>query len=220
LKYKKIVLFCFILVNLIAICISIEVNAQANYDFKIEEDDSFVWEVKELNKYEFEKTFGFEPAFEVAEKTRRVIQDVEETDNGWLITEELWDYGEDWDEDGAIVSEEVFDDPAEYDDNIFLPTPVDQYLDNAQEDLPSEYLVEGLRVTKRQTDYNIIREYDSNGVLVLETYENKDGIVIVKVEGTFRVIPMGDFYLGFIALAVAAIIIVMLKRKNFVIKEG
>jgi hypothetical protein len=207
------------LVNIIAICISVQVNAQANYDFKREEDDTYVWEVKELNKHEFEKTFGFEPAFEVEEKTRRVIQDVEDTDNGWLITAEVWDYGEDWDEDGEILDEEVFDDPADYDDNIFLPTPVDQYLDDAQEDLPSEYLIEGLRVTKRETDYNIIREYDSNGVLVVEMYENKDGIVIVRVEGTFRVIPLGNFYLGFIALAVAAIVILMIKKKKIVIRE-
>jgi hypothetical protein len=207
------------LVNIIAICISTNVNAQANYDFRLEEDDTYVWEVKELNKHEFEKTFGFEPAFEVEEKTRRVIQDVEDTDNGWLITAEVWDYGEDWDEDGEILDEEVFDDPADYDDNIFLPTPVDQYLDDAQEDLPSEYLIEGLRVTKRETDYNIIREYDSNGVLVVEMYENKDGIVIVRVEGTFRVIPLGNFYLGFIALAVAAIVILMIKKKKIVIRE-
>lgn len=207
------------MVNIIAICISTNVNAQANYDFRLEEDDTYVWEVKELNKHEFEKTFGFEPAFEVEEKTRRVIQDVEDTDNGWLITAEVWDYGEDWDEDGEILDEEVFDDPADYDDNIFLPTPVDQYLDDAQEDLPSEYLIEGLRVTKRETDYNIIREYDSNGVLVVEMYENKDGIVIVRVEGTFRVIPLGNFYLGFIALAVAAIVILMIKKKKIVIRE-
>jgi hypothetical protein len=51
------------LVNIIAICICTNVNAQANYDFRLEEDDTYVWEVKELNKHEFEKTFGFEPAF-------------------------------------------------------------------------------------------------------------------------------------------------------------
>jgi hypothetical protein len=99
-----------------------------------------------------------------------------------------------------------------------LPTPVHEYLEEAQEDLPSEYLVEGLKVTKRETDYNVIREYDARGIMILEMYENKDGIVIVKVESTFRVIPMGNFFIGFIALAVTSIIIVLIRKEKFLIR--
>ncbi|MFX1339736.1 MAG: hypothetical protein ACFFDK_14080 [Promethearchaeota archaeon] len=193
---------------------SVEVYAQ-NYDFKVEEDDTFVWEITELNKYEFKRVFGFEPAFENGDKTRRIVQDVEENEDGWYVTVEFWDFQDDWDEDGAIIYEQVYDNPGNFRDNIFLPTPVDQYLEEASKDLPSNYLVEGQKVTIRETDYNRILEYDANGVLLSETYENKDGIVLVKVENTLRVIPMGNFFIGFIILAVLSIIVVMIKKKKY-----
>ena len=199
--------------------LSIEVYAQEEYDFNLDEDDSFVWECTELNKYEFKRVFGFEPAFEKGEKTRRVIQDVEDNADGWFVTVEFWDYQKDWDEDGAIIYEQVYDSPSKYEDNIFLPTPVNEYLTEASEDLPSNYVVEGHRVIIRETDYNRILEYDTRGVLLSELYENKEGIVLVKVESTLRVIPMGNFFIGFIILALVSIIVVMIKKKKYSIME-
>ena len=198
--------------------LSVDVYAQ-DYDFKHEEDDSFVWEVTELNKYEFKRVFGFEPSFEVSDKTKRTIQDVDDNDDGWFITVEFWDYQKDWDEDGAIIYEQVHDSPGSYEDNIFLPTPVNEYLADASEDLPSNYIVEGQRVTIRETEYNRILEYDANGVLLSELYENKEGIVLVKVESTLRVIPMGNFFIGFIILAVLSIIVIMIRKKKYLIVE-
>ena len=198
---------------------SIEVYAQEDYELEIEEDDTFDWEVTELNKYEFDRVFGFEPAFEKGDKTRRTIEDVEDTDFGWFVTVEFWDYQKDFDEDGAIIYEEVYDSPGDYEANIFLPTPVNEYLEEASEDLPSEYLVEGQRVTIRETDYNRIIEYDARGIMISETFENKEGIILVKVESTLRIIPMGNFFIGFTVLAVISLIIIMIKKKKFLIKE-
>ena len=204
--------------NVITLFLSVEVFAQ-DYEFDLEEDDSFVWEITELNKYEFERVFGFEPAFENGDKTRRVIQDVDDNDDGWFVTVEFWDYQADWDEDGAIIYEQVYDSPSDFRDNIFLPTPVNEYLEEASEDVPSNYIIEGHRVTIREADYNRILEYDANGILLSETYENKEGIVLVKVENTLRVIPMGNFFIGFIILAVLSIIVVMIKKKKYSIIE-
>ncbi len=190
-----------------------------DYKFDHEEDDSFVWECTELNKYEFERVFGFEPSFEKGDKTRRTIQDVDENADGWFVTVEFWDFQKDWDEDGAIIYEQVYDSPSDYEDNIFLPTPVNEYLADASDDLPSNYIVEGQRVTIRETEYDRILEYDANGVLFSESYENKDGIVLVKVESTLRIIPMGNFFIGFIILAVLSIIVVMIKKKKYLIVE-
>ena len=47
----------------------------------------------------------------------------------------------------------------------------------------------------------------------------KEGIVLVKVESTLRVIPMGNFFIGFIFLAVLSIIVVMIKKKKYSIME-
>jgi len=198
---------------------SIEVYAQANYKLEIEEGDTYDWEVTELNKFEFDRVFGFEPAFEKGDKTRRTIENIEETTFGWLITVEFWDFQKNWDEDGAIVYEEIYDSPGDYEANIFLPTPVDEYLQKASEDLPSEYLVEGQRVTIREKDYNRILEYDARGILLSETFENKNGIILVKVESTLRLIPMGNYFIGFTVLAIISIIILMIKQKKFTIKE-
>lgn len=207
------------MINFIGLLLSTEVKAQAAYDFDLEEDDSYTWQVTELNKYEFERTFGFDPAFEQGDRTRRTIEDVDDTDDGWAVTVEFWDYQKDFDDDGEIIYEDVFDTPGDYEDNIFLPTPVEDYLEEAADDLPSEYLVEGLRVTIRETDYNRILEYNTQGILVSETFENKEGILIVKVEGTFRIIPMGHYYLGFTALGIVSVVIVMIKKKKLKFKD-
>ena len=198
---------------------SIEVYAQANYTLEIEEGDTYDWEVTELNKFEFDRVFGFEPAFEKGDKTRRTIENIEDTTFGWLITVEFWDFQQNWDEDGAIVYEEIYDSPGDFEANIFLPTPVNEYLQKASEDLPSNYLVEGQRVTIRETDYNRILEYDARGILLSETFENKNGIILVKVESTLRVIPMRNYFIGFTVLAIISIIILMIKQKKFTIKE-
>ena len=66
----------------------------------------------------------------------------------------------------------------------------------------------------------MVKEYDGKGVLVLEEYTDDDGIVLVRVEGLFRIIPGANIevILGVLALAIIGIIIVMVKRKMFRIK--
>lgn len=200
--------------------LSIEVNAQGEYELEVEEDDNFTWEITELNKYEFERVFGYEPAFEVGDKTRREIEDIEETSDGWFITVEFWDYQQDWEDDGGTIYEEVYENPGDYEANIFVPTPVNEYLSEASDELPSEYLVEGQRVTIRESEYHRIIEYDTRGVLASETFENKEGIVLVKVENTIRVIPMGNYFIGFMIFTIVSIIVIMMKKKNYIIKES
>ena len=209
----------FILMNIITMCMSIKVSAQETYEFKLSEDDSFIWEVKELNVHNFEKVFGFEPAFEKGDKTRRTIRDIDKKSFGWSLSVEFWDYKDDFDEDGAMIYEEVYDNPAEYKDNIFIPTPVNDYLVEADDDLPSKYIVEGAKVTQRESEYTIVREYDTRGFLALEEYTDDNGIVLIRVEATFRTIPMSNYFIGFIVLAIVCIIFVMIKKKKFLIKK-
>lgn len=209
----------FILMNIITMCMSIKVSAQETYEFKLSEDDSFIWEVKELNVHNFEKVFGFEPAFEKGDKTRRTIRDIDKKSFGWSLSVEFWDYKDDFDKDGAMIYEEVYDNPAEYEDNIFIPTPVIDYLAEADDELPSKYIVEGAKVTQRESEYTIVREYDTRGFLALEEYTDDDGIVLIRVEATFRTIPMSNHFIGFIVLAIVCIIFVMIKKKKFLIKK-
>ena len=207
-----------LVMNLITVCISVNVNAQTEYTFDLDEDDSFVWEVKELNIYAFEKTFGFEPAFEKGDKTRRTIRDIDEDPDGWTLSVEFWDYKDDFEEDGHIIEEKVYDNPENYKDDIFIPTPVNDYLEELP-DHDSSYVVQGASIDKRETKYTATREYDQRGVLVLEEYVDDDGILLVRVEATFRIIPMGNYFIGFIALGVISITFVMIKKKKFLIQK-
>ncbi len=197
---------------------SVDVKA-ATYEFELDEDDSFTWEVTELNPHQFEKVFGFEPNFEKNDETKKTIKRIDDIADGWSLTIELWDFKIDQDDNGTIVYEDVPDSPGNYDENIFIPTPVNDFLAAAGEDLSSKYSVDGATVERIETDYTMTKEYDQRGVLLSEEYIDDDGIVLVKVEGTFRVIPSGniELVLGFIALAIAGIIIVLIKKKKFLI---
>ena len=147
------------------------------------------------------------------------IRDIDEDPHGWTLSVEFWDYKDDFEEDGVIITEEVYENPADYKDDIFIPTPVNDYLEELP-DVDSSYDVDGARVDKREPEYTATREYDQRGVIVLEEYVDDDGILLVKVEATFRIIPIGNYFIGFIALAVISIIFVMIKKKKFIIQKS
>lgn len=209
----------FILISITTIYISVDVSA-ATYDLDVEEDDSFTWEVTEVNVHYFEKVFGFEPNFEKGDETKRDIERIIDSTDGWKFTVKLWDFKIDKDTNGTIVYDDVPSSPSDYDENIFIPTPVNDFLSEAAEDLSSEYTVQGSRVTKEEDDFTMEKEYDQNGVLAVETYTDEDGIVLVKIEGNFRAIPSANVELivGIMAISLAALVIVMIKRKKFNIK--
>ena len=221
LKLKKSLIIILVLISLINgfLWMSADAKAQA-YDFELDEDDSFTWEVTEVNPHQFEKVFGFEPNFEKNDETKQTIQRIDEVDEGWSLTIEFWDFKIDKDDNGTIVYETVPDNPDDYDENIFIPTPVNDFLANT--DLGSQYTVTGDTVERVESDFTMTKKYDSRGVMVLEEYVDDDGIVLVRVEGTFRIIPSGsvEMTLGFIALAIIAIIIVIIKKNKFFIRTS
>lgn len=200
---------------------SVDVKA-ATYEFELDEDDSFTWEVTELNPHQFEKVFGFEPNFEKNDEIKKTIKRIDDTEGGWSLTIEFWDFKIDKDDNGTIVYEDVPDSPGDYDENIFIPTPVNDFLAAAGEKLSSKYSMDGATVERIEKDYTMTKEYDQRGVLISEEYIDDDEIVLVKVEGSFRVIPSGniELVLGFIALAITGIIIVLIKKKKFLIKNS
>ena len=222
-KFKKILLLSLVFISLIngILWISVDVKA-ATYEFELDEDDSFTWEVTELNLHQFEKVFGFEPNFEKNDETKKTIKRIDDTGDGWSLTIEFWDFKIDKDDNGTILYEDVPNSPGDYDENIFIPTPVNDFLAAAGEKLSSKYSVDGATVERIGTDYTMTKEYDQRGVLLSEEYINDDGIVLVKIEGTFRIIPSGniELVLGFIALAITGIIIVLIKKKKFLIKNS
>lgn len=222
-KLKKILLFSIVLVSLIngILWMSVDVGA-VTYDLDLDEDDSFTWEVTDLHPHQFEKVFGFEPNFEKDDEIKYTIQRIDEVSDGWDLVLEFWDFKVDKDDNGTIIYEDVPDSPKDYDENIFIPTPVNDFLSAAGDSLSSKYSVDGATVERTETDYTMTKEYDQRGVLVSEEYVDDDGIVLVRIEGEFRVIPSGniELVLGFIALAITGIIIVLIKKNKFLIKNS
>ena len=190
------------------------------YGLDIDEDDSFEWEVTDLNPHQFEKVFDFKPSFEKGDKAKRTIERIDDTADGWTLVVEFWDFKIDRDENGTIIYEAIPDSPGDFDENIFIPTPVNDFLSEAVKDLGSEYSVQGSIVEKLEKDFTMIKEYDARGVLMSEEYVDDDGIVLVKIEGTFRVIPAAnvEIILSVMAFAIAGIIFVIVKNKKCKLK--
>ncbi len=222
-KFKKILLVSLVFISLIngILWMSVDVGA-VTYEFELDEDDSFTWEVTEVNPHQFEKVFGFEPNFEKNDENKYTIQRIDDTADGWSLTIEFWDFKIDKDDNGTIIYENVPDSPGDYDENIFIPTPVNDFLAAAGDSLSTKYSVDGATVERTETDYTMTKEYDQRGVLISEEYVDDDGIVLVRVEGLFRVIPSGNIevVLGFIALAITGIIIVLIKKNKLLIKNS
>ncbi len=200
--------------------LSASVSAQTTYEFALKEDDSFTWEVKELNKHNFEKVFGFEPTYEVGDQMRKTIRTVLDISYGWSLSIESWDYDSSFNSNGSISSIKVYKNPEDFSDNMFIPTPANDYLSEAVKLKEGQgYSVEGTKVTKPDKGpegdkYTVEFEYDSRGVKASEAYIDDDDIVLIRVEGTFK-IPMGNYFIGILLGSITAIVYVLVKKRTY-----
>jgi len=120
---------------------------------------------------------------------------------------------------GKDISLNIFKNPELYNEYLFCLTPIEGYLDEVMEHLPSEYYRIGYSVFKQGRsdtgkDYLWEKEFDSRGILAIETYYDEDTQVIVRLEGTFRIIPFGSYFIGFSIVAIVAIIFISMKKKK------
>jgi hypothetical protein len=85
--------------------------------------------------------------------------------------------------------------------------------------LPSEYYRIGYSIFKQGRsdtgkDYVWEKEFDTRGIIAIETYYDEFDQVIVRTEGTFRIVPSGTYFIGFSIVAIIAIIFISLKKKK------
>ncbi len=216
LKQFKHLSLLMLLIGLLMINHVLAVQAQATYRVGVNEGDVYIWEVKELRKHEFSKVFGFEPFFSLGDQIRmKIEQIIESTDGGYTIVAEFWDYGTDWNEKGEIKYYSVPSSPSEYEDNLFILTPANKFLEEAMKSLPNSYSLDDTTITKLSVNFTKVLEYHSKGILYSETYINDDGIVMVKVEGTFRIVPLGYSYIIFMLLSIV-IVIMKIRKSNLI----
>jgi len=227
-KRKNLLVFTIILLDFILIgsSITIETSAQS-YAFNYNEDDEFVWEVTELDLHNFKKVFGFEPIFEVGDQLKKRIRSILDFDTSWSLTLEVWDYTSSFEGNGSIEYHTVHREASLYDEDLFVPTPVEDFLIAVDQlgILGSEYDIAGRTLTKYDkgvdgSRYTMTKIYDSRGIVETELYTDDDqgDRVIVRVDGTFR-IPFGETFIVFMGISIVALVFVMIKKQKFEVKN-
>jgi hypothetical protein len=218
-------LFALILLNIVIIGLFLNFNVKAQdgeettYSVGFNEGTELIWEVKEVDALKFRELFGIDPNFERGDQIRIVIRAITEVTVSWRIDYEFWDYKTDWALPGQEIVANLWKNTETYGDYLFSLSPVEDYLAAVVENLPSEYDVSGSTINKRgQTDvgqdYRWEKEYDTRGVPIVETYYNADEEIVARVEGTFRIISFGFYFVGFMLIVMLGIIVVSVKRKN------
>ena len=206
-------------------CINLNAKAQEDeYTVGFNEGTELIWEVAELDLMKFKETFGFEPNFAIGDQNRIIIREIGMATGLWRIQIEFWDYKTDWSLSGRTVTLFMGKDPSQYDDYLFSLYPVEQYLDEAISHLPTDYYRLGLSIYKQGKsstglDYLWEKEYDSRGILITETVYDEFDQIIIRLEGTFRFIPFGLYFIGFTILAIVAIIGISIRKNKLRIKS-
>jgi len=206
-------------------CVNLNAKAQEDeYTIGFNEGTELIWEVAELDLMKFKETFGFEPNFAIGDQNRIIIREIGMATGLWRIQIEFWDYKTDWSLSGRTVTLFMGKDPSQYDDYLFSLYPVEQYLDEAISHLPTDYYRLGLSIYKQGKsstglDYLWEKEYDSRGILITETVYDEFDQIIIRLEGTFRFIPFGLYFIGFTILAIVAIIGISIRKNKLRIKS-
>jgi hypothetical protein len=200
----------------------VNVRAQQEYTLDLNQNEEFTWKVTSLDVFKFQQILGAEPNIEVGDQIRIIIRNIDSGSTFYQLTVEFWDYKMDWGQSGRIENLDMSTDPDLYKDYIFSLTPVDTYLSAVEDSSATgpEYTVTANSISKvirAETGRDYIREkvYDRRGIPISETwYEYTTGRVIVRVEGSSLSVPFGIYFIGFIIVALTAIIFITLKRNK------
>ena len=219
---KQKIIYSIVLLNFIIFssCLNFNVKAEVvEHSLGFNEGTELVWEVTRLDLSRFREVFGFDPNFELEDQIRMVIREIHDSARSWIIDVEFWDYKTDWGLSGELIPIYIGVYPSDYDDYLFCLTPIDDYLDKVRDNLPSEYYINGYSIFKQARsdtgkDYLWEKEFDTRGILAIETHYDEFDQVIIRMEGTFRIIPFGTSFIGFSIVAVIAIIFISLKKKK------
>lgn len=182
---KKYCIIAFFNILLIFCYYNVEVVAQ-EYFLGIEEGDEFIYEVEELNATLFAEVLGFEPNFGERDLLKVLILDISDYGNYWRVNIEFWDYGTDFNDNGSIQNIQIYKNPIQYRHCIFLPIPIEDYLQEVEDLYSLDYYCVGSSIFQQMKSeinktYIHQREYDANGVLRTEIIFDDNDNVFMKL---------------------------------------
>jgi len=220
-KQKHKIICSIVLLNffIFSTCLTLNTKAEEyGYSVGFNEGTELIWEITKLDLTSFREIFGFDPNFELGDQNRMIIRVITEVTISYVVNIEFWDYKTDWGLGGEQKTLNIYKNPELYEEFLFCLTPLEAYLTDVVESLPSEYYKDGFSIFKQAIsdtgkDYLWEKEYDTRGILVVETYYDEFAQIIIQLEGTFRIIPFGTHFIGFSIVAIVAIIIISLKKK-------
>jgi len=223
---QKLKIICIIgILNLVIFSSSFSLigKAEIDHDIGLTEGTELIWEITVLDLESFREIFGFDPNYELGDQIRMIIREIDKFTLTWAVRVEFWDYKTDWTLSGEAIDIYIGIYPQNYEDYLFTLTPVESYLEQAAESLTSEYYSSGNSMFKQgnsDTGMNYLweKQFDSRGILIVETYYDEYDQIIIRSEGKFRIIPFGISFIGFTILAIIAILVVSIKKKNLGIK--
>ncbi len=223
---QKLKIICIIgILNIVIFssCFNLISKAETDLDVGFTEGTELIWEITVLDLESFREIIGFNPNYELGDQIRMIIREINELSIYWNIHVEFWDYKTDWGLNGEYIQILIAKYPMNYEDYLFSLTPVEDYLEQVIANLPSEYYRTGLSIFKQDKsdtgmDYLWQKEYDPRGILIEETFYDEFDDIIIRSEGQFRIIPFGITFIGFTIVAIIAIIVVSIKKKNLRIK--
>jgi hypothetical protein len=224
-KNTRSLIFILLCIIFISFCLNVKAQEEEEtYEVGFDVGTELIWEVTELDASTFKIIFGFEPNFEKGDQIRIIIRDVREYTVTYIINYEFWDYKTDWGVSGEEFSMNLYKNPALYNDNLYCLTPVGDFLAAFGENATSEYSVYSNTIIKRGVsdvgkNYRWDKEYDIRGIPVEEAYYDEFDHILVKVEGTFRIVPFGLYFIGFMVTGIIGTIILIWRNKRFRIKN-
>lgn len=183
---KKVLIITFFNILLVLCYYNVEVVAQ-EYFLGIEEGDEFIYEVEELNTTLFTEVLGSEPNFRERDLLKVLILDISDYINYWRVNVEFWDYGTDFNDNGSIQHIQIYKNPIQYSHCIFLPIPIEDYLQEVEDLYPLDYYCVGSSIFQQMKSeinktYIHQREYDTNGVLKTETILDENYYIFIKLK--------------------------------------
>ncbi len=234
-KYKLQIALVLILFN----CLFLSVNVvSVEYTLGINDNDTYIWKIEELDKDIYERIFVIEAGFNEDDQKKIQISTIEENSERWRVVYLFWDYTDDTDDFSEGADDEkakkVFKDPEEQADEIIdmesfgkmwlVPNPYINYIEGFRDEFDNPFFevhVEDetlvMKPAVENAEYEIGITYSGEGVAERIEYIDAAGETFVEIVLLKETIP--DYVFGIIGIiiisGIISIIIVVYYKKNF-----